>query len=566
MTIPHPMSILDLVKEFERGQMQLPEMQRGYVWKSTQVRDLLDSLYRGYPTGNILRWETTDNSVELRNSAIDQTSEKWANSYLLLDGQQRLTSLAAVVQGKLVQVRDSKKPIDIYFNLEHEENMYETELGDDEVDENIFEADDDDEKEENDPLDNYDKPFIVANNRVKQNPNWVSVTEVFKANDITPFLQRIGINSFDDPRYKKYQERLRRLMSIKDYEFPVITLKKELKHDEVADIFVRVNSLGTKLKGSDLALAQITSKWHGSLKIFDEFHEECKKTNWDISIGTLLRTLIAITTGQSKFKIVSSLSLEKLQEGWDKTKEAVSFVLAYLTQNFDIENQNLLSSPYFITTLAYFVYIRDKQITEYETSLLKKWFLIANAKGRYSWGSSETKLNEDLAAIKQGNMGKLLDIITTQFGRLDITLDDLRGKNRTSGFFKTMFTLMHRNRARDWNTDLVISMKHPGKKDKIEFHHIFPKNILKEKYDRREINDVSNLTFIGKVTNIQISDQNPEVYLSEIVKERGIEILKEHCIPMEEELWKIDRFIDFTDKRRELLLKLINDYLEEIKV
>ena len=64
MTIPHPMSILDLVKEFERGQMQLPEMQRGYVWKSTQVRDLLDSLYRGYPTGNILRWETTDNSVE----------------------------------------------------------------------------------------------------------------------------------------------------------------------------------------------------------------------------------------------------------------------------------------------------------------------------------------------------------------------------------------------------------------------------------------------------------------------------------------------------------------------
>lgn len=280
----------------------------------------------------------------------------------------------------------------------------------------------------------------------------------------------------------------------------------------------------------------------------------------------MLRTLIAITTGQSKFKIVSSLSLEKLQEGWDKTKKAVSFVLAYLTQNFDIENQNLLSSPYFITTLAYFVYVKDKQITEHETNLLKKWFLIANAKGRYSWGSSETKLDEDLAAIKQGNIEKLLDIITTQFGRLDITLDDLRGKNRTSGFFKTIFTLMHRNRARDWNTDLVISMKHPGKKDKIEFHHIFPKNFLKEKYDRREINDISNLTFIGKVTNIQISDQNPEVYLSKIVKERGIEILKEHCIPMEKELWKIDRFIDFTDKRRELLLKLINDYLEDIKV
>ena len=109
MTTPHPMSIIDLVKEFERGQMQLPEMQRGYVWKSTQVRDLLDSLYRGYPTGNILRWETTDNSVELRDTAIDQDSEKWANSYLLLDGQQRLTSLAAVIQGKKFKCGTLKK-------------------------------------------------------------------------------------------------------------------------------------------------------------------------------------------------------------------------------------------------------------------------------------------------------------------------------------------------------------------------------------------------------------------------------------------------------------------------
>lgn len=565
MTTPHPMSIIDLVKEFERGQMQLPEMQRGYVWKSTQVRDLLDSLYRGYPTGNILRWETTDNNVELRETAFDQTSERWANSYLLLDGQQRLTSLAAVIQGKKVQVRDSKKPIDIYFNLDHEEDMYETELEGEDDNDNVFESSDDDEDEEKNPLDNYNKPFIVANNRVKQNPSWISVTEVFQSNDITPFLKRIGITSLDDPRYIKYQDRLKKLMDIREYKFPVITLKKELKYDEVADIFVRVNSLGTKLKGSDLALAQITSKWHGSLKVFDDFCADCKKTNWDISIGTLLRTLVAITTDQSKFKVVSSLSLETLQKSWQDTTEAVAFALAYLNQNFDIENQNLLSSPYFITTLAYFAHSKQKNISEEDTKILKKWFLIANAKGRYSWGSSETKLDEDITAIKQGNVRKLLDIIAGQFGRLEITEDDLRGKNRTSGFFKTIFTLMHKNKARDWNTDLVISMKHPGKKDKIEFHHIFPKNILKNKYDRKEINDIANLTFIGKVTNIKISDQNPDVYLEKIITERGTSILEEHCIPTDKELWNVDKFIDFTNKRREHLLGLINDYLDNIK-
>ena len=462
-------------------------------------------------------------------------------------------------------MRDSKKTIDIYFNLDHEEELYGTELeGEDEPD-SVFEASDDDDDEEKNPLDNYNKPFIVANNRVKQNPSWISVTEVFQSNDITPFLKRIGITSLDDPRYVKYQKILGKLIDIKKYEFPVVTLKKELKYDEVADIFVRVNSLGTKLKGSDLALAQITSKWRGSLKIFDDFCNECKKANWDISIGTLLRTLVAITTDQSKFKVVSSLSLETLQKNWVNTKEAIDFTLAYLTQNFDVENQNLLSSPYFITTIAYFAHSKQKSISEEDTKILKKWFLIANAKGRYSWGSSETKLDEDSTAIKQGNINKLLDIISGQFGRLEITEEDLKGKNRTSGFFKTIFTLMHKNKARDWNTDLVISMKHPGKKDKIEFHHIFPKNILKDKYERKEINDIANLTFIGKLTNIKISDQNPDIYLERIINDRGESILNEHCIPTDKELWTVENFIEFTDKRRKLLLKLINDYLEKIK-
>ena len=92
--------------------------------------------------------------------------------------------------------------------------------------------------------------------------------------------------------------------------------------------------------------------------------KECKNINWDINIGTLLRTLVAIGTGQSKFKAVSSLSLKDLQKSWQDTKEAVAFTLTYLNHNFDIENQNLLSSPYFITTLAYFVHSKQKNISE----------------------------------------------------------------------------------------------------------------------------------------------------------------------------------------------------------
>jgi hypothetical protein len=110
--------IKTLVDMFKRGEVQLPEIQRHYVWRATRVRDLLDSLYRGYPSGSILMWET-DEPVPTRDFAIAQDTTAFAGRKLLLDGQQRLTSLAAVVNGEPITVRGRKRPIDILFNLDH---------------------------------------------------------------------------------------------------------------------------------------------------------------------------------------------------------------------------------------------------------------------------------------------------------------------------------------------------------------------------------------------------------------------------------------------------------------
>ena len=111
-------SVEELVGMIERGELRLPEMQRQYVWRSTRVRDLLDSLYRGYPSGAILLWET-DEVVPLQNMAIAQQVNPYQSTRLLLDGQQRLTSLSAVIRGEPVMVRGRKKPLDLLFNLEH---------------------------------------------------------------------------------------------------------------------------------------------------------------------------------------------------------------------------------------------------------------------------------------------------------------------------------------------------------------------------------------------------------------------------------------------------------------
>jgi hypothetical protein len=115
-------SVEELVMMIERGELRLPEMQRQYVWRSTRVRDLLDSLYRGYPSGAILLWET-DEDVPLQKFAVEQVGNPYQSVRLLLDGQQRLTSLSAVIRGQPVTVRGRRRPIDILFNLDHPDQL-----------------------------------------------------------------------------------------------------------------------------------------------------------------------------------------------------------------------------------------------------------------------------------------------------------------------------------------------------------------------------------------------------------------------------------------------------------
>lgn len=295
-------SVEELVSMIERGELRLPEMQRQYVWRSTRVRDLLDSLYRGYPSGAILLWET-DEAVPLQDFAVSQSSNPYQSTRLLLDGQQRLTSLSAVIRGEPVSVRGRRRPIDLLFNLEHPDQLAVVteveENGDDEDD-----ADDDSEligdetdSTEDELLKRFNKmTFVVATRKLEQLPHWVKVSEVFKTDNDAPFLKRAGIGGFDDPRYEKYSQRLARLRGIRKYVYRMDVLERTLSYDEVTEIFVRVNSLGAKLRSSDLALAQITAKWRHSLQTFQDFQKACVKTGFDLDLGLHLKNLMAFAT------------------------------------------------------------------------------------------------------------------------------------------------------------------------------------------------------------------------------------------------------------------------------
>ncbi len=574
--------IRTLIDEIKSNRMRLPEMQRAYVWKSTQVRDLLDSLYRKYPTGTILRWETTQ-KVPTRDFAVSQDDTKYESYYLLLDGQQRLTSLKAILCGEPVNVRGRKRAIDIYFNLDHPDKLENTKVATDDDNETEFEEDDDikitsDEEENKSRLDDLNRrAFVVENPLVKSQKNWISVAGVFaKKIDEIDIMQRAGdIKTPEgEQRLKKYMVRFNALKNIENYDFQVKTLPAGMSYEEVTEIFVRVNSAGTKLKGSDLALAQITAKWptietpegvkEGALIKFNKEAENCEKHGWDISTGIIVRTLVAILTAQSKFKIVPSLTKEDLENAWPRVAKALEHTLDELKNTFGLETDATLSSPYFIVSLSFLYHTKNNILMEDEARIIKKWFLIANAKGRYSRGSSETILDQDLYAIKNNNLQGLLDNLKMQFGRLDFHTTDFENKNTASGIFKTMFTVMRHNGALDWNTPQIISMNNVANRNQIEFHHIFPQDFLKGKYERDEINDISNQTFIVKRTNVLIRNDDPAVYLPEVLKKKGEENFKKHCIPTDTTLWNIDKYPEFIKKRRELLTEMVNSYLKEL--
>ena len=561
-------SVEELVSMIERGELRLPEMQRQYVWRSTRVRDLLDSLYRGYPSGAILLWET-DEAVPLQDFAVSQSTNPCQSTRLLLDGQQRLTSLSAVIRGEPVSVRGRRRPIDLLFNLEHPDQLAVVteveENGDDEDD-----ADDDSEligdetdSTEDELLKRFNKmTFVVATRKLEQLPHWVKVSEVFKIDDPTPFLKRAGISNLDDPRCKKYGERLARLRSIRKYVYRMDVLERTLSYDEVTEIFVRVNSLGAKLRSSDLALAQITAKWRHSLQTFQDFQKACAKTGFDLDLGLHLKNLMAFATGQSRFQIVGSLSVEKLQKAWKEACEGMEFALNFLRSNLGIDSPALLSSPFLLVVLAYFGHNRNYALSNDEARHLRYWALMANAKGRFSRGSSETILDQDLANIRQGGaVSELIDRLRLQFGRLDITAEELEGRNQRSALFKTMFLAFRAAGAKDWRSHLAIALDHSGAQHRLQFHHIFPKAVLKTSFTAREADDIANLAFIGGKTNRAISDKAPAVYLPPLVDQLGEPAFAAQCIPVEASLLEVESYKAFLLERRKRIATALNTFV-----
>jgi len=518
--------LLDLI---DLGNVALPEFQRGYVWNREQVRGLMHSLYRKHPVGSLLVWATKTEIADARgDSELQPGTVK-----LLLDGQQRITSLYGIVRGKTPQFFEgnARAFMDLYFNLEDE----------------IFE--------------------FYAPVKMKDNSFWISVTELMQAGPGN-FLQKLlKLDGLEQERIPEYLNRLNSVWSIKEIDLHVEEVTGEEKTvDVVVDIFNRVNSGGTKLSKGDLALAKICAAWPEARRQMKERLDKWARSGFHFRLEWLLRVVNAIVTGEAVFTALKDVDVQTFSDGLKKAEKCVDTLLNLISARLGLDHDRVLGSRYSFPLMARYLVQRGGKLDDYrERDKLLYWYVHTFLWGRYA-GSTESTLAKDLRIIEDGGLKELISELRQNRGDLYLQPNDFSGWSRSARFYPLLYMLTRVYRARDWESGIELYQWALGKLNCLQVHHIFPRALLYENgYSRPEANAIANFTFITQNCNLQIAAREPSEYLEE-VESRHPGAVASHWMPMDRELWKTENYRDFLAARRVLLAKAANEFLESLLV
>jgi hypothetical protein len=519
--IANPLKVRELMDQIVGGQVVLPEIQRAYVWKGPQVAKLMDSLYRDYPTGQILLWDTdalpvTKNLAGVRPPALPAVGAP----KIVLDGQQRLTSLFKALTA-------DEDPIRVFFNVETEQ-------------------------------------FQLYLNRLKSDAHWIDVRAVVNNTthelDVLDKISSAG-GAASKQLAKTYLDRLQRLRRIGEYKFPIEVFRTD-DYEEVTELFVRINSAGTRLRGAELVLAQLALRLPGAIvDKFEDALEDYSEVGFELDTRFLTRALIAIGTGQSRFRYLTEFwkkSATDLEKDWTRTRKGVDAAVNFVRNNALFDSADWLPSLNAMIPLAAF-FETNRQVGSNMESELLRWFYLASLRGRYT-GSGETAMDEDLKAVRESEpILALLKNAVPPSSTEEVTPDEFDDAGWRNPLFALTYAAARKKGAKDWFTGVSLSKHAVGADHQIEVHHIFPKAVLRhEGVSRHDRDEIANLAFLTAKPNKSISSTAPEKYLPKIAKDR----LRAQWVPMDEDLWKLDRFQDFLAERRKLLATAVNELIQ----
>ena len=535
------MKVDAILTNVELGKIALPRFQRGYVWKRRQVREFFDSLYRKHPVGSLLTWLTTGD---------DGTTTE-----LLLDGQQRVTSLYGAIKGRAPA----------FFS------------GDDGAFSNLrFHAGN--ERFE------FFQPI-----KMKDDPLWFDVTEVMKAGDggLPGLLEKkLGTPGahIDPTRYIEVNNRLLRLLSVTDRDLHIEQIADERKNiDTVVDIFNRLNSAGTTLSSGDLALARIAAKWPDVRREMGRHVEGWREHRFHFTLDWLLRCMNAVVHGEAAFQHLHDTPGKQVKDGLQRTVKHIDAVLNQISLRLGLDHSRVLFGRFSIPVMVRHLVLRPPGVMSTdEWNRLLYWFLQAGMRGRFS-GTTETKIRQDLVVVDGTSDGieRLIEDIGTKWGRRRVAASDFDAWSLGARLYPALYWLTRVGGARNFCDGAELKAGLLGKGAQMEVHHIFPKAVLYEaEYTKPHVNALGNLCFLTAECNKWIgaacpAERSPYVrgkhdpdlrriglegYFA-FVREKNPGVLESQWIPMDEDLWRVKNYPAFLEARRSLLADAANLHL-----
>ena len=520
------LKIETILSQIDIGAYALPVFQRGYVWNRDQVRKLMYSLYRGYPIGELLVWNTaTDPEMARGDGALTV-----GNVNLILDGQQRVTSLYGVFRGKAPTFFEGNATAftNLYFNVETE----------------TFE--------------------FYASQKMDGNSAWINVTEFLKGG-IGNFIGKNLSTPEGAAYWSQYIPRLTTLDGIRSIDMNVETVTSEKSIDEVVEIFNNVNSGGTKLSKGDLALAKICGQWKDGRDVLRAVLEKYSKAGYEFSMDWLLRCITVYLTKQPYFVHLGTTPIEEIKAAVPVVDKMIGSCLDQIASRLGLNNTRVMTGSFAIATMVGYVHGKGKAgMTEVEWNRMMYWYVHSFLWGRYT-GSTESVLNQDLNVLKNGEgIDGLIRLLRQQRGDLLIRPENFWGWSTGARFYPLLYMLTRVYHSRDWGTGIELNNSLLGKNSTLEVHHIFPKKRLYEIGKSRSlVNSLANYAFLMKDTNDKISDRFTSEYMPEYVASTPGAV-ESHWIPMDSELWKIENYEKFLEKRRELLAEAANKLLDSL--
>jgi hypothetical protein len=513
------LSVDELMKQVSRTEIRLPELQRRYVWRPTQVAKLVDSLYRGFPFGSLLFWQSDEAPVTREMAVAGPVEQIFRPPLYLLDGQQRLTSLHRVFH--------DHPDAQIVFHVEKER-------------------------------------FQNQSAATQADPAWIKVHTLLRGDAaLVSLIGRLRAAGCQVPD-REIERRLIAVRSLPARSFHVEILR-DCDYQDVSEVFVRVNSAGRHLSRADLAMSTLSAKWPGVLEKFQVEAAHWRRGGYgDLDVEFLARAFAGVLFGggMSSWSVndLSRVAEPDLIRAWGTVQRGLRALVHLLKADLRLPRSAPLPS---LTVLVPLVVLlgerRDGPVDPQTNDAILYWLLIATIRARYST-ASDTNLTRDIqAARKPEPVRELLRNLGVLQAVPSITADSLAGRSKESPYFFLSLLVAQRNGARDWwyGTEIM-----PGEHDhQLQYHHVHPVATL-ERYDKGEINDLANLAFISRKANLKISDRSPADYFPGL---GGDHHLTAHYIPLDDDLRVAEAFPRFLAERRRLLAAAMTDLLASLR-